>query len=82
MRERYGIRREHTVPGVPQYNGVVERRIKSLVLRYGARLEDDGTLWTEAMSHANDLTNMAPTSANEGWATPWEMWHGRTADVT
>ncbi|CAM9684558.1 unnamed protein product, partial [Choristocarpus tenellus] len=34
------------------------------------------------MSHTNDLTNMTPTSVNEGRATPWELWHGRPADVT
>ncbi|CAM9354684.1 unnamed protein product [Choristocarpus tenellus] len=27
MLEKYGIRHEHTVPGAPQCNGVVERRI-------------------------------------------------------
>ncbi|CAM9691206.1 unnamed protein product [Choristocarpus tenellus] len=87
MLDKYGVRHEHTVPGAPQYNGVAERRIalvweKSLVLRYGARLEKDGTLWAEVMSHSNDLTNMAPTPANIDGVTPWELWHELPADVT
>ena len=79
-----GIQRELTQINTPQQNGVSECRNRTLMERARSLASDSNlpvTLWSEAVSTANYLTNHSPTSANSG-QTPQQIYTGKLPNVS
>jgi hypothetical protein len=75
----HGIRREKTVPGTPQENGVLERmnktimeRARSMRLYVGFPLQ----LWADVVDIVVYLINIGPSSSLDG-GIPEEAWTGK-----
>ena len=79
LMDRFSIKHELTPAYSPEYNGVVERRIaiiRILVTTLLAHSQLYGSfrrLWAEAMTHAVDLLNKWPCSANPQFRSPDSM---------
>jgi transposase InsO family protein len=72
----HGIRREHTVTGLLQQNGVAERRNRTLEEHVIAMLNNARLpirFWGEALSYYARLLNMCPSAAIPADTTPYEM---------
>ena len=74
-----GIRREKTVPGTPQENGVSERMNKTIMeharcMRLHARLPLQ--FWADVVNTVVYLINRGPSSALYG-GIPEEAWTGK-----
>jgi hypothetical protein len=77
------IQRHFSAPGMPQQNGIVERRNQMVVgtARSILRARNmPGHFWGEAVHTAVFLLNRAPTSALDGM-TPFEAWHSKKPPV-
>lgn len=78
-----GILLQHTAPYSPQQNGKAERKNRSLGEMLRCLLVESGLdkrFWGEAVSTANYLLNITPSSVIEG--TPFERWWGKQPDYT
>jgi hypothetical protein len=81
--DKHGIKREYTIPGTPQQNGVVERqnRIVQQMSRSMMNEKNIGqTYWVEAIHttfHILNESHLRPHSDK----TPYELWHGRPASI-
>ena len=74
------IKWEFTPPGTPQYNGVVERKFKTLydrvrTLLNAAQLDDQlcVCVWTKCAKYATDIENMVVKPGYQ--RSSWEMLH-------
>jgi transposase InsO family protein len=79
-----GVQRHHSTSYSPQQNGVVERRIQTVVGMARALLKQrgmPGVFWGEAVATAVYILNSSPTKALNG-RTPYEAWHGRKPAVS
>jgi hypothetical protein len=81
--DKHGIKREYTIPGTPQQNGVVERqnRIVKQMARSMMNEKNIGkTYWVEAIHtgfHILNKSHLRPHSDK----TPYELWYGRPASI-
>jgi DNA-binding transcriptional MerR regulator len=76
--DKHGIKREYTIPGTPQQNGVVERqnRIVQQMARSMKKEKNIGqTYWVEAIHTAIHILNKAHLKPHSD-KTPYELWHG------
>ncbi|KAL0393208.1 UNVERIFIED_CONTAM: hypothetical protein Sradi_2543600 [Sesamum radiatum] len=65
-----------TLPGMPQLNGVAERRNR-ILLDMMSFTELPPSFWSYALKMAAKLLNMAPFKIVS--CTPYEIWHGKPA---
>jgi transposase InsO family protein len=82
--EKIGIKRFLTAPYMPQQNGVVESRNRTVVDMARSLLKSKnmpGSFWGEAVTTAVYLLNRAPTKAVIG-KTPYEAIYGRKPNVS
>lgn len=74
-----GIRRQLTIPGTPQQNGVAERFNQTVLNATRCMLAESGvtkTLWADALDTACQVRNKCPSTAVDG-KIPEEMWTGK-----
>ncbi|KAK9078793.1 hypothetical protein SSX86_002851 [Deinandra increscens subsp. villosa] len=82
--KEFGVIRNHTVPGTPQQNGLVERMNRTLLNKVRCMLHSSGlpkSFWAEAVVTATYLVNRSPSTAIE-MKTPMEMWTGAKQDYS
>ena len=78
-----GIRRQLTVPYIPEQNGVAKRKNRSIVGAARAMLHDQSLpffLWAKACSTVVYLQNRSPHRAL-GCQTPEEMFTGKKLEI-
>jgi hypothetical protein len=81
--DKHGIKREYTIPGTPQQNGVVERQKRTVqqMARSMMNEKNNGkTYWVEAIHttvHILNKYHLKPHSDK----TPYELWYGRPASI-
>lgn len=66
-------------PHTPQLNGVAERYNRTLLDRLKPSLKHSALhqeFWSHALEYAVWTTNRSPTRTNEGFKTPYEVYHG------
>jgi transposase InsO family protein len=71
-----GIQMQHTVPYIPQQNGVAERKNRTLKEMANCMIQSKGLslqYWAEAINCANYIVNHTPTKALKN-ITPEEAW--------
>ena len=81
--EGRGIIHQKTAPYTPEQNGVAERYNRTLWEKARSMMQAAGvkkSLWAEAISTANYLTNISPASGSS--LTPFERFYGRKPDVS
>ena len=75
---------EYTPPGSPQFNGVVERKFKTLYERVRSLLNSAGLdkelregLWAEAAQYATDIENLlvTPSKTHSSWFAFYQRDH-------
>lgn len=67
-------------PHTPQLNGVAERYNRTLLDRLKPSLKNStlhSRFWSDALEYAVWTTNRSPTRTNEGFKTPFEVYHGK-----
>ena len=78
-----GIQVQHSIPYIPQQNGVVERKNRSLKEMTTCMLESKKlteNLWAEAMHDTAYIYNRVPNSLMKG-NTPFKAYFGHKPDV-
>ncbi|KAD5802841.1 hypothetical protein E3N88_14201 [Mikania micrantha] len=76
--DKWGIRRELTIPYTPEHNGVVERKNRTIMGLTRSMLKHKEMLnhfWAEGVATAVYLLNRSPTKARPN-KTPVEEWGG------
>jgi transposase InsO family protein len=79
-----GIQMQHTVPYIPQQNGVVERKNHTLKEMTNCMIQSKGLslkYWVEAINYENYIVNRTPTKARKN-ITPEEVWTKIKPDVS
>ncbi|KAK8926482.1 hypothetical protein KSP39_PZI018387 [Platanthera zijinensis] len=79
-----GIKREFTVTGTPEHNGVAERRNRTIVEMARCMLSSANLpkqFWGEAVNTAVHILNRAPCRALVN-TTPYEAWTGSKPNVS
>jgi transposase InsO family protein len=79
--DRHGIKREYTIPGTPQQNGVIKRQNRSVQQMERAMMSErdiSQTFWVEAVHTTVRILNKAHIRPNSD-KTPYELWFGRPA---
>jgi transposase InsO family protein len=72
--DRHGIKREYTIPGTPQQNGVVEcqnRSVQQMARDMMSERDISKTFWVEAVH----ILNKVHLRMNND-KTPYELWFG------
>jgi hypothetical protein len=81
--DKHGIKREYTIPGTPQQNGVVERHNRSVQQMERSMMNERNIpqiYWVEAIHttiHILNKDHLRPQSEK----TPYELWFGRPASI-
>ena len=81
--EQHGIKRQFSVAGTPQQNGVAERMNKTLQQMARDMIDDfvtPHTYWGEATLTAANILNKAHVRVNSD-KTPYELWYGKSPSV-
>ena len=81
--ENKGIRRQLTIPGAPQQNGVAERRNRTLfdmVRSMMAQANLPISFWGDALMAAAYILNRVPSKSVP--STPYELWSGKKPDLS
>lgn len=81
--EEAGIQRHYTAPYMPQQNGVVERRNRTVVEMGRSCLKEMNmptVMWGEAIRHSVYILNRLPTRALSG-KTLYEVWTGNKPHI-
>lgn len=81
---KFGIQHQFTAPYTPEQNGVAERWNRTLTERAKCLLFDaclPNSYWAEAISMAAYLKNRT-ISASLNCKTPYELFHGKIANMT
>jgi transposase InsO family protein len=76
--EKHGICAQYTMPGMPQHNGVAERRNRTLMDMVRSMLSNSNlpkSLWMYALKTVVYLLNRVPSKSVP--KTPFELWIGR-----
>lgn len=77
-----GILAQHSPPATPQYNGVLERRNRTLLDMVRSMMSYTDLpdyLWGYALLTATHLLNMVPSKAV--FTTPYQIWMGRNPSL-
>ena len=77
LREEKGIRRQLTIPGTPQQNGVAKRRnctLLEMVRSMMAQANLPISFWEDALLTATYILNRVPSKSIP--TTPYELWTG------
>ena len=81
--ENKGIRRQLTIPGTLQQNGVAERRNRTL-LDMGRSMMAQANLlisfWGDALMAAAYILNRVPSKSIS--STPYELWSNKKPDLS
>jgi FtsZ-interacting cell division protein YlmF len=83
FRDRHGIKREYTIPGTPQQNGVVEHQnglVQQMERAIISEREISQTFWVEVVHTAINILKKAHLRPNND-KTPYELWFGRSASI-
>ena len=81
--DKHGIKREYTIPGTPEQNGVVERQNITVQQMARSMMNEKNigqTYWVEATHttiHILNKSHLRPHSEK----TPYELWYGRTTTI-
>ena len=78
-----GVLHQTSNPYTPEQNGAAERLNRTLMERVRAMLEDSGlpkSYWAEAVCSAAYIRNRSPAAGRA--KTPWELFFGKTPDVS
>jgi hypothetical protein len=81
--DKHGIKREYTIPGTPQQNGVVERQNRTFQQMVRSMMNEKNigqNYWVEAIQttiHILNKSHLIPHSDK----TPYEPWYGRSASI-
>jgi hypothetical protein len=81
--DKHGIKREYTIQGTPQQNGVVERQNRTIQQIARSMTNDKNigqTFWVEEIHtivHVLNKSHLRPHSDK----TPYELWYGRPASI-
>ena len=81
--DKHGIKREYTIPGTPQHNGVVERQNRSVQQMSRSMMNERNisqTYRVEAIHIVVHILNKAHLRLNSD-KTPYELWFGRPASI-
>jgi hypothetical protein len=81
--DKHGIKREYTIPGTPQQNGVVERqnRIVQQMARSMMNEKNIGqTYWVESIHTSIHILNKYHLSLLSD-KKPYELWYGRPTSI-
>jgi hypothetical protein len=81
--DKHGIKREYTISGTPQQNGVVERQNKTVQQMAMSMMNEKNigqTYWVEAMHTAVHILNKAHLRPHSN-KTPYELWYGTPASI-
>nr|GEW93943.1 zinc finger, CCHC-type [Tanacetum cinerariifolium] len=79
----HGIIAHHTPPYTPQYNGVSERRNRTLLDMVRSMMSQTTlprSFWDYALKTAVRILNMVSTKKVE--KTPYEVWHGKAPNLS
>ncbi|GJR05633.1 retrotransposon protein, putative, ty1-copia subclass [Tanacetum coccineum] len=79
----YGIISHRTPPYMPQHNGVLERRNKTLLDMVRSMMSQTTlpeSIWDYALESVARILNMVPTKKVE--KTPYEVWYGQAPKLT
>ena len=77
-----GIKRQLTIPGTPQQNGVAERRNRTMLELVRSMLAQANlpiSYWGDALLTATYLLNQEPSKSVP--STPYELWNNRKPDL-
>ena len=83
MYDKHGIKREYTIPGTPQQNGVVERHNRLVQQMERSMMNERNisqTYWVEAIHTNIHILNKAHLRPNSD-KTPYELLFGRPATI-
>jgi hypothetical protein len=81
--DKHGIKREYTIPGTPQQNGVVERKNITFHKMARSMMNEKNigqTFWVEEIHttvHVLNKSHLIPHSDK----TPYKLWYGRLASI-
>ena len=81
--EHHGIKRQFSVVGTPQQNGVAERMNRTVQQMAYAMFDESGTpdtFWGEAAHTAINILNKAHVHMNND-KTPYELWYGNLPTI-
>jgi transposase InsO family protein len=81
--DKHGIKREYTIPGTPQQNGVVERQNRTVQQMARSMMNEKNigqTYWVEAIHTTIHILNKAHLRPHSD-KTPYELWYGRPASI-
>jgi FtsZ-interacting cell division protein YlmF len=81
--DKHGIKREYTIPGTPQQNGVFERKNRTVQQMARSMMNEKNigqTYWVEAIHTTIHILNKAHLRPHSDKA-PYELWHGRPTTI-
>jgi FtsZ-binding cell division protein ZapB len=81
--DEHGIRKEYTIAGTPQQNGVVERQNRTVQQMARSMMKEKDisqSFWVEAIHTAVHILNKAHLRPNSD-KTPYHLWFGRPATI-
>jgi transposase InsO family protein len=81
--DKHGIKREYTILGTPQQNGVVERKNRTIQEMARSMMNEKKigqTYWVEAIHTTIHILNKAHLRAHSD-KTSYELWYGRLASI-
>jgi transposase InsO family protein len=81
--KEYGIVSQLTPPGTPQWNGVSERRNRTLLDMVRSMMSQTSlppSFWSYALETAAFTLNRVPSKSVE--KTPYEIWHGKVPNMS
>ena len=81
--DKHGIKREYTIPRIPQQNGVVERQNRTVQEMTKSLMNEKNigqTYWVEAIHTTVHVLNKAHLRPHSD-KTPYELWYGILASI-
>jgi hypothetical protein len=81
--DKHGIKREYTIPGTPQQNGVVEHQNRSVQKMERVMMSErdiSQTFWVEVVHTNFHIINKVHLRMNSD-KTPYKLWFGRPASI-
>ncbi len=81
--DEHGIKKEYTIAGTPQQNGVVERHNRTVQQMARSMMKEKNIsqgFWVEAIHIAVHILNKAHLRPNSD-QTPYHLWFGRPATI-